>query len=1293
MSSRFTPSGESRYTPRDRDRSPSRFERRGSSSSGPVRNSDNSYRPGDSTSNSRDISGVPRGPSGRGGGSYVSRGRGYGGRDSRDGRDGQFHRRDNDREFSRRDSDRRSPPSRNRSRTPPSTRDFRDARDNRDAQLRSLDMTRVTRESRDGGPLSAASASSEANSSSSAFHRGGFRNRGRGDWDRASSRRNFDDRDSFRTRSRSRDRWDRDRDRDRDYDRDSRREDDVRDRDNDRGRREPPLRPDSRDSVISQPTSATGAAGSDRRDAPKPPTFSNEASRRSSFAQPTGRPDFVRGQSSTQPPSSPIHYPQVPEFGAIKTSNVSSDAPRSITLSNLKDEPTIGLKNESADPTKLAPRGPKADLVTQQPPVAPKAFPRRTLFPDPSTTSRRFDDSPIVVTPSNPRFGPSSSPSFPQTTNNRPRNPTWSGPELMTRPTPGSATSQEIRNLNDHDTSTRPADIRIPTGPKGSRDQSVRTPLSARSNKSATISWINPNRPQPSAQHKPSIMQSMHHRKDDEYLSRASANSPSRDLRNEIRSSATGDNVGTRISSNNVTSARRLTLSPSTGPNTMAESRDNGLEEEDDEDAMEEEEEGEEDDEEEAEEEEEDDDDDEDDAELDQQDFERHEARFKKQIESLQSKLVLSPSLNPKILTALETIEIYASAIEDYKNGYIPPTKATEKARPRTATTLSPTLSTRPATMPTPPAELVQIKTEESKIDMKDIIMMDLSLEGLTYLDKDPLTPASFEFSGSEADELDLCDRIRKKLALDQNEDEQLQEKYKESYLQWREEVDKIDEEITQQESIPTRAATPVSAIGTETAGTPVPESGRRSTRNATEMDLERVIKESAEEAQAAEMAQVPIDMSVDADMTREAIIPEMLTEEDQTMFVFEDVNNRIPNSSDIMTIGAPEDTPVFKAYDYLPAEDDFNPEDQERFKDAYAKFPKQWGFIANNMNEAVLSIQTSDGKLNLPKNRDYHQCIFHYYMTKKQAKPAYKLLPNRKARAKKKTSSGVRRANQRSSMLGNGEDGSVRMSDTGRPKRAAAPNFNDKEKREAEALAQKAAAKERKASTLLNKPTGDGSAVPEKQPIRRVRKREGEKTTKRSTKATTALAPNVSPGRNGERGTSVDVQMQDAYGSRDLEGAQLLAQLQGYTGVTQTPQKQPSTFSGGSQNETWRIDPRILAPNQNLQLPSGPAQTSGMSVLDTGSSQHGTIPLAQTGTFSTRQLSPGLVNLQGGPASQASTSGGSSRSQGSTSSYWSVQEQTQFIELVKIYGRDWSMIGKFLPLKTETMVCLLLGH
>ena len=1279
MSSRQFPSGDSRYTSRDRDRSPPyRLERRGSITSGPTRNQDNSYRPSDSNSNTREVLGAPRGPSGRGN-SYSSRGGNYIGREGRGGRDASFYRsRDSDRDFQRRDNDRRPSPNRNRSRTPPSTRDFRDARDNRDAPSRLIDTTRINREARESGPLSAVSVSSEAGTSGSSYHRNTFRSsRGRGDWDRVPGRRNFEDRDSFRPRSRSRDRWDRDHDRGRDHDRDSRREDDSRDRDSDRVRRDPPVRPDSRNSVTSQPISVGGAIHIDRKDAPKAPHFV-ETPRRASFAHTPSRSDLSRRPSNTQTPSSPIQYPQVPEFGVIKPVITSSDTIRSIPGPSPKDDVPPIFKNESTDPTKIAPRGPKADLASLSR-TTPKGYGRRPGFSDQSPVTRRFEnnhDTSSVSSPVVPRFGPSVSPPFAHTSTGRSRNSTWTSPELVTKSAQVSTTNLENRSQLEND-AHRPADIRIPTGPKADRDFSVRTPSSARSTKTPTTMWANPNRQTPQ-QHKPSIMQSMHSRKDDELSSRISAGSPSLEMRPGSRSIADGE-AAVRRASSDMMSARRSILSPGSTTSAIQGFRGKDLDEDDnadadadaDVDAMDDED--------------EEDEDEEDAAELDQQDFEKSEIMFKKQIESLQRKLAPEPSMNPKILAALESIHVYASAIEDYKNGYVPPPKSVGKEKPRGTAVLSPTLSSRPSDIPTPPAETTQTKHEDDKVDIEESI--DLPLDGLIYLDKNPLTPASFDYNDIEAEEDDLCDRVRHTLALDKGEDEDLREIYAELYLKWREEIDAIDEENAQQEAFMTRAATPMSVLGTETATTPVPDGGRRSTRNATEMDLERVIKESAEEAQAAEMAHIPVDMSVDSDMTREAEIPDMLTEGDQEIFIFEDLNNRVPNTSDVMS-AAPEDNPVFKAYDYLPLPDNFDSDDQERFMDAYAKFPKQWGFLANNMNEVALQVELKTENQALPKLRNYHQCILHYYMTKKQAKPAYKLLPNRKSRTKKKTTTtGPRKPNQRSSMLGGSEEGGTRISDTGRPKRAAAPSFNDKEKREAEALAQKAALKEKKASTLLNKPAIDGASGSEKTP--KGKRKKGDKTPKRVVK-TAGSAPNILPAQNGDHGIGGNVQIQNAYASQDFEGAQLLAELSGYAGGPNISQP-PTTFAQGSQNETWRVDPRVQAspqPSQMLASSSMALQPASMSILDPSTIQPGHSAPTKENIFPMRQLSPQIANQQAYSNNNNQTANSTgSRAPEKTSSYWSVPESNLFEDALRRHGRDWSTIASYLPSKTETMV------
>lgn len=153
MSSRFPPNSEPRYPPRDR--SPSRFERRGSvhfGGSGASRGNEASYRSNETNAYAgapRDAPRQPpRGPKaaqdgGRGGG-FVPRGRSYAGRgEARDIRDSHLGRRDTERgDWNRRDHpetrDRRTPPlGRSRSRTPP-PRDFRE-------NAREIDTSRIPR--------------------------------------------------------------------------------------------------------------------------------------------------------------------------------------------------------------------------------------------------------------------------------------------------------------------------------------------------------------------------------------------------------------------------------------------------------------------------------------------------------------------------------------------------------------------------------------------------------------------------------------------------------------------------------------------------------------------------------------------------------------------------------------------------------------------------------------------------------------------------------------------------------------------------------------------------------------------------------------------------------------------------------------------------------------------------------------------------------------------------------------------------------------------------------------------
>ena len=492
MSSRFPPNSESRYPPRDR--SPPRFERRGSGhhgGSGASRGNEASYRSNDTNAYataSRDAPRQPpRGPKatqegGRGGG-FVPRGRPYAGRgEARDARDSHNSRRDIDRgDWSRRNHpdsrDRKTPPlGRSRSRTPP--RDFRE-------NTREIDTSRITRGP--NGPSSANSANSDGMTVNGGFYGwGSHRGRGRGDWDNRGRRRGTfsEEREGFQPRSRSEEQtWDdfydlrnerqRDerygaRERERDERNAPRRDDDKRsDRggDNDRYRGDPPHRPDSRSSVgshtnLSAPLSAIPPSthGSVERfkENIRPPMSLSSTNRRSSFAQPypetkakdenrphqtPSRPEFPRSTSVPQGPSSPPQPAPVPAYGSI-AARVGPVGSATNAQQSPREEhvPSGPARAETLDPIRVAPKAPKAELAQAQPPTGPKA--QRWGMAHSTSPGRTYEshhDSQSAQSPSLSRYGGPGRPVGSQTmlamNANRGFNQ-WTSPQLASRTYP-----------------------------------------------------------------------------------------------------------------------------------------------------------------------------------------------------------------------------------------------------------------------------------------------------------------------------------------------------------------------------------------------------------------------------------------------------------------------------------------------------------------------------------------------------------------------------------------------------------------------------------------------------------------------------------------------------------------------------------------------------------------------------------------------------------------------------------------------------------------------------------------
>ena len=238
---------------------------------------------------------------------------------------------------------------------------------------------------------------------------------------------------------------------------------------------------------------------------------------------------------------------------------------------------------------------------------------------------------------------------------------------------------------------------------------------------------------------------------------------------------------------------------------------------------------------------------------------------------------------------------------------------------------------------------------------------------------------------------------------------------FKQRYPVWKSDVNQLEQERREIQASPAPASPAPSAAPSVTPS--LPHERTRGARNTTEADLQAAIlmsqqslkeEEERREREAASNSQPNYDT--------EAVLPPMLkpTEIDQTLF--EDTNRLIPSNI------------ALDVFAYIPPEDDFTEQEQLAFISAYCQAPKKWGKIADALEK-----------------RSYQDCITHYYLTKNEAN--YKEIwrrsqPKRKrGRAAKPRSTALM-----SELVYGGEEGdpAVAVTDTGRPRRAAAPTFGD---------------------------------------------------------------------------------------------------------------------------------------------------------------------------------------------------------------------------------------------------------
>ena len=1252
----------------------------------------------------------PRGPKAlidgpRGGGLYP-RGRGFGGRsdvrdrDYRDVRDAPGLGRGRERDWGPREAfdnrERRpSPSGRNRSRSPGP----RDSRDPRDILSRDIDQSRMRRGSRDGPP-SATSSISDVQPSTYRG-RGGYRGRVRGDWDHSRRGRGsfHEEREGFRPRSRSRDRaWDRTRDRDQELNRrdeDTRKDWETRERDSDRfGRDQPPYCPESRNSTSTQispltphpPSTVSSYQINAERFARNSGAFSVESSRRVSEAtgdaeSPTVFRDIERADPTHSRPSRdrpgpgtvspPPQAPQVPAFGSIayRTSSIDQNSAANRSQTRSESQPVSGSQIASKDilaGAKVeilsnAPTGPKAEQKLERSPIADSVGLARRMFDNERASYAAANPTAKAPSPGPAPINPQTQSIVPSTAGQSHEGSTTPvnrrlGPNLELRHAVDSGTTQLIHafgnkmvegdgrlsntslNLSPattikqtlHESQNQASLTKIPTGPRAERStpssRQIAAPLirvsplkptnvTPRQPRNSNWKWIRPGLGQHTPRG-PSIMNTVPTKREFNGEERSRGTPIDSDSRgaegpgwSRTKLHVTDGQVDQKMGQNSETDRTMSGLNVQEDNSKYSAEARNDIEEslqrprestqpseirkspESDDVGMEEGV-----------------------MELDEADILEAEQKFEQQIQALELKRPATPRHHLLLLQLLEECDALASAGEEIAK------RATDEQE------ANPSIDPLPLGLPSPKLE------EAEKMHVEEEPLLPI-LPTKTRRQTPPVESLPFLVSGlptpfSELEELqdqfDQHELIKARLVEDilsqrqrvEAENNEIKNEFAAGYRRWRIEIETA-EMPSRSNATTSEPNSPILASNTTTSTV----LGRRTGKNTSQLDYEAVLKESLTVHQKDEERRNRERTLQSKDFfnpDKEADVPDMLDRFERKARLFNDSNNLIDSELVLGTLG------------FIPKQDDFTPEEHEAFLDTYLSNPKKWGVIADAL-----------------PGRDFQDCVLHYYHTKGEA--LYKEKEKAYARIAKKGRKGGRglQGRPKSNALMPLYDGTIEydapqipVTDTGRPRRAAAPTFGDTT--DTELLTSVATPARRGITGNKADANGDSSERPSSKRTRTAPAK--EKGVKKGKVVVLAAAPGPSPQKADKeliRAQSKEPKLESEQRSEEIEGAQLLAGLHS--------------------SQTVNLPASQLLPNPNeswLAVQPAPISTP--------------IPTLKQQQTILEQ-----------PQQQQQLRG----SAPTTSSYWSVPEQTDFQNLIHHFGTNWQAIASAMKTKTPTMV------
>jgi serine/arginine repetitive matrix protein 2 len=345
---------------------------------------------------------------------------------------------------------------------------------------------------------------------------------------------------------------------------------------------------------------------------------------------------------------------------------------------------------------------------------------------------------------------------------------------------------------------------------------------------------------------------------------------------------------------------------------------------------------------------------------------------------------------------------------------------------------------------PLEPAQLLTPKTEEVE---DDGTMIDGNepptppigspeLKALPFLKNAPMTPLSEQgiFNDNKRHTHAVTMLLQaelKRQEFDRIETErELSQQYAELYRPWQKYVDEMDRDKQEEgilgsdQTMGGMTAVASAALDPVATAAVVNENRRsRAAANATDYDMDRALQESLETAAIEAAKREKEALASRPDLDKEAELPRLLTEEEQRLRIFQDTSRKRDPSQ------------ALRVYALMPPVDEFTPAEHKIMVNRYKEFPKKFGTIAQSL-----------------PGRNFKECLNHYYTSKWTGE--YK--PPRDKRRRKGTartrvsSTGMR--NKTNALISNLDEtrDEPAVTESGRPRRAAAPTFGEKEVEEA---------------------------------------------------------------------------------------------------------------------------------------------------------------------------------------------------------------------------------------------------